>query len=89
MNNAAFGKTMENARKHKDTKLVTTERRKNCLVSEPNYHTTKFIRNNFLKSISNRNEKNKKKRKTEILVIKPDCSGFSISELSKPLTYQF
>ena len=88
MNNAVFGKTMENARKHKDTKLVTKERRKNCLVSESNYHTTKFIRNNFLKSISNRNEK-KNTRKIEILVIKPDCLGFSISELSKPLMYQF
>ena len=41
MNNAAFGKTMENARKHRDIKLVTREGRRNYLVSEPNYHTTK------------------------------------------------
>ena len=34
---------MENVRKHKDIKLVTTERRSNCLVSKPNYHTTKFF----------------------------------------------
>ena len=34
---------MENVRKHKDIKLVTTERRRNYLVSEPNYHTTKFF----------------------------------------------
>ena len=40
MNNAVFGKTMENVRKH--FKHVTTERRRNCLVSELNYHTTKF-----------------------------------------------
>ena len=41
MNNSAFGKTMENLRKHRDIKLVTTDKRRNQLVSEPNYHTTK------------------------------------------------
>ena len=40
MNNVVFGKTMENVRKH--IKLVTTERRRNYLVSELNYHTTKL-----------------------------------------------
>ena len=48
MNNAVFGKTMENVRKHRDIKLVTTERRRNYLVSEPNYHTTKFFTENLL-----------------------------------------
>ena len=43
MNNADFGKTIENVRKHRDIKLVTAERRRNYLVSEPNYHTTKFF----------------------------------------------
>ena len=43
MNNAIFGKIMENVRKHRDIKLVTTERRRNYLVSEPNYHTTKVF----------------------------------------------
>ena len=43
MNNAVFEKTMENVRKYRYVKLVTTERRRNYLVSEPNYHTTKFL----------------------------------------------
>ena len=43
VNNAVFGKTMENVRKHRDIKLVTTERRKNYLASEPNYHTKKIF----------------------------------------------
>ena len=42
VNNAVFEKTMEKVRKHRDIKLVTTERRRIYLVSEPNYHTTKF-----------------------------------------------
>ena len=48
MNNAVFGKTMENVRTNRDIKLVTTERRKNYLVSEPNYHTTKFFTEHLL-----------------------------------------
>ena len=41
MNNAVFGKPMENVKKHGDIKLVKTERKRNFLVLEPNYHTTK------------------------------------------------
>ena len=48
MNNAVFGKTMENMRKHRDIKLVPTERKRNYLVSEPNYHTTKFFTEDLL-----------------------------------------
>ena len=43
MNNAVVRKTMENVRKYIDTKLVTIKRRRNYLVPEPNYHTTKFF----------------------------------------------
>ena len=41
MNNSVFEKTMENVRKHRDMKLVITNKRRNYLVSEPKYHTTK------------------------------------------------
>ena len=55
INNAVFGITMENVRKHKDIKLITTQARRNYLVSEPNYHTIQFFF--FRKFISHRNEK--------------------------------
>ena len=57
MNNAVFGNTMENVRKHRDIKLVTTDKRRNQLASEPNYHTTKY----FKRFVGNRNEKHKSK----------------------------
>ena len=43
MNNTVSGKTMENVRKHRSSKLVTADKRRNQLASEPNYHTTKFF----------------------------------------------
>ena len=79
MNNAVFGKTMENVRKHRDIKLVTTERRRNYLVSEPNYHTTKFFTENLLAI---------EMKKTEILMNKPVYLGLSILELSEILMYE-
>ena len=48
MNNAVFGKTMENVRNHRDIKLITIETRRNYLVLEPNYHTKKFVSDNLL-----------------------------------------
>ena len=43
MNDSVFGKTMENIRKHRDIKLVTTDKKRSKLVSEPNYHTINLI----------------------------------------------
>ena len=78
MNIAGFEKTMENVTKH--IKLVTTEKRQNYLVSEPNYHTIKFFTEHLLATET---------IKTEIPMGIPVYLGFAILELSKILTYQF
>ena len=80
MTNAVFGKTMENVRKDRDIKVVTTEKRRKCLVSEPNYRTTKFSVKYLLVI---------EMKKTEILMNRPICLGLSILELSKILMYEF
>ena len=56
MNNAVFGETIENMGKHRDIRLATTEKRRNYLVSEPNYCT--YYKVFHRKFISNRSEKN-------------------------------
>ena len=61
MNNSVFGKTMENVRNHRDIKLVTTNERRNKLVSEPNYHTTKHFSENLLAI---------EMRKTKVILVK-------------------
>ena len=66
---------------HRDIKLFTTERRKNYLVSEPNYHTTKFFTEHLLTI--------EMKKRTEVLMNKAACLGLSILELSKILMYEF
>ena len=48
MNNSVFEKAIENVRKHRDIKLVTTERRRNYLMSEPYYHIKKFFTEHHL-----------------------------------------
>ena len=80
MNNAAFGKTMENVRKHRDIKLVTTDRRRNQLASEPNYHTTKC----FLEKLMAIEMK-----ETEVKINKPVYLGISILDIKKTLMYKF
>ena len=57
MNNAVYGKTKDNVIKHRDIKLVTTKRRRNYLVSEPNYNTTKFFTDHLLAIEIQKNQK--------------------------------
>ena len=48
MDKTFFGKTMENVRKHRDIKFVTTDTRRNQLIAEPNYHTSKYFSENLM-----------------------------------------
>ena len=79
-NNTAFGKTMENLRQYRATKLVTTERRRNYLMLEPSYHTTKLFTENFYA---------KEMRKTKILMNKLVYLGLSVLDLSITVMYEF
>ena len=80
MNNAVFKRPMENVRKHRDITFVTTERRRNYIVSEPNYHIKKFFTEHLLAI---------EMHKTQILMNKPVYLGFSLLELRKLLMYEF
>ena len=80
MNNSVFGKTMENVRKHRDIKLVTTDNRRNQLVSEPNYYTTKWYSKNLLAV---------EMKRIKIKMNKPVYLGLSILDISKTLMYEF
>ena len=61
MNNAVFGKTMENVRKHRDIKFVTTDKIRKQLASEPNYHTTKDFSENLMAIEMKKKNKSKNK----------------------------
>ena len=80
MNNAVSGKTKENIRKHRDIKLVTTDKRRSKLVSEPNYYTINYISEDL--SIIEMN-------KTKVKMNKPIYLGLSILEISKLLINEF
>ena len=80
MNNSVFGKTMENVRKHRDIKLVTTEKRRLKLASEPNYHTTTHFSENLIAI---------EMRKTKVKTNKPIYLGQAILDISKTIMYEF
>ena len=80
MNNVVFGKTMENVRKHRDIKLVKTDKKRNKVVSEPNYHTIKLIDDNLAII---------EMRKVKVTMNKAIYLGLSILDISKITMYEF
>ena len=80
MNNSVFRKTMENIRKNRDIKVVTTDKKRSKLVSEPNYHTINLISEDL--SII-------EMKKTKVKMNKPIYLGLSILQISKTLMYEF
>ena len=80
MINSVFGKTQENIRKQRYIKFVTIDEKRNRLVSEPNYHTTKRFSENLLAT----EMKNAKAKMN-----KPVYLGMSILDISKTLMYKF
>ena len=71
---------MENVRYYRDIKLVTTDKRRNQLVAEPNYHTTKYFSENLLAL---------EMKKTKVKMNTPIYLGMSILDISKTLMYKF
>ena len=80
MNNFLFGKTMENIRNHRDIKLVTSDKRRKRLVSEPNYHSHKKFSEHLMAI---------EMKKTKVKIIKPIYLGMSILDISNTLMYKF
>ena len=80
MNNSVFGKTMENVRKHRDNKLVTTDKRANQLVPVDIYHTTKSFSEDLLAM---------EMKEIKVKMNKPVYLGLLILEISKTLMYEF
>ena len=80
MNNAVFGKTMENVRTHHDINLVKTDKKRNKLVSEPNYHTMKLIHDNLAII---------EMKKVKVKMNKPIYLGLSMLDISKITMFEF
>ena len=80
MNNSVLGKTMENVINHRDIKLVTTNKQRSKLASEPNFHSTKYISKDLLIM---------EMKKVEVKMNKPIYLGQAILDISKTLMYEF
>ena len=80
MNNAVFGKTMENVRNHRNIRVVTTNKKRSIPTSEPSYHSTKYISKDLLIM---------EMKKVEVKMNKPMYLGQAILDISKTLMYKF
>ena len=80
INNSVFDKTSENVGKQREIKLVIGDKRRSQLVSEPNYHTTKWFSENLLAI---------EMKKTKLKMNKPVYLGFSILDIIKTLMNEF
>lgn len=80
MNNAVFGKTMENVRNRVDIRLINTEKQFTKLASKPEFETCEIFGSNLIGVLM-------KKTKTEL--DKPIYAGFGILDLSKLHMYNF
>ena len=80
MNNFVFGKKLENVRNDRNIKLVTSDKRRKRLVSEPNYHSHKKFSDHLMAI---------EMKKTRVKMTKPLYLGMSILDISKILMYKF
>ena len=80
MNNSVFRKTKENVRNHRDIKLVTSDKRRKRLVSEPKYHSHKNFFDHLIAI---------EMKKTKVKMTKPLYLGMTILDVSKILMYEF
>ena len=80
MNNSAFGKTSKNVRNHRNIKLVTSDKRRKRLVSEPNYHSHKNFSEHLMAI---------EMKKTKVKMTKRRYLGMAILDISKSIMYEF
>ena len=80
MNNAVFGKTMENIRNRKDVKLVNSVEKLRKLIAMPNFVNRKIFSENLVSAHM---------KKTNLTMNKPVYLGMCILDLSKTVMYEF
>ena len=80
MNNAMFGKMMENVRKHRSIKLITNEKLYLKAVMKPNFKSGILFSENLMGC---------EMGKTKVMMNKPVYLGQAILDLRKTIMYEF
>ena len=80
MNNSALGKTSENVRNHRNIKLVTSDKKRKRLVSEPNYYSHKKFAEHLMAI---------EMKKAKVKMTKRRYLGMAILDISKTIMYEF